>query len=185
VGTNLRKNRTDVPAEYHAVTFDAIATLQYPVAGKTRSSWTPDQLAEIAPFEGVAVTVTGYMAALKPQTGGTGESTNCHWTHAGEVDWHIALTKSAKEGEPGAIVVETTPRVRKDHPNWTPAALKPWVKSTTHTTESPVRISGWLMMDPEHRNHLGRYRTTLWEVHPITKIEVFQSGAWVNLDAMP
>ena len=104
------------------MTFDAIVTLQYSVAGKTRSSWTSDQLAEIAPFEGVAVTVTGYMAVLKPQTGGTGESTNCHWTHATEVDWHIALTKSAKEPEPGAIVVETTPRVRKDHPNWTPAA---------------------------------------------------------------
>src|SRR2546425_2208427 len=100
--------------------------------------------------------------ALKPQTGGTGESANCHWTRSNEVDWHIALTKFAKQGEPNAIVVKTTPRVRKDHPNWTPAALKPWVISTTHTTENPVRISGWLMMDPEHRNHLGRYRTTLW-----------------------
>ena len=41
------------------------------------------------------------------------------------------------------------------------------------------------MLDPEHRNHLGRYRSTLWEIHPITKIEVFTNGKWVDLDQKP
>ncbi len=33
------------------------------------------------------------------------------------------------------------------------------------------------MFDPEHRNRLGKYRMTLWETHPITKIEVFRDEA--------
>jgi len=48
-----------------------------------------------------------------------------------------------------------------------------------------VRISGWLMLDPEHRNHLNKYRGTLWEVHPITRIEVQQDSTWVLLDKLP
>jgi hypothetical protein len=42
----------------------------------------------------------------------------------------------------------------------------------------PVRISGWLLLDPVHKGHLGVYRSTLWEIHPITKIEVFKNGQW-------
>jgi hypothetical protein len=48
----------------------------------------------------------------------------------------------------------------------------------------PVRFSGWLLFDPEHKNHLGRFRQTLWEIHPITKIEVSTDGEWVDLDLL-
>jgi hypothetical protein len=41
------------------------------------------------------------------------------------------------------------------------------------------------MFDPEHAAHLGRYRSTLWEIHPITKIEVFKDGQWVDVDHLP
>ncbi len=122
----------------------------------------------------------GYFVAIKPQTGGSGESTNCHWTKGPQVDWHIALVKKPGQGEEDAVVVETTPRVRRSHPKWTIPRLDNWEHS-----DAPVRISGWLMIDPEHRNHLGTYRSTLWEVHPITKIEVFKDGQWVDLDKLP
>jgi len=177
-GTNRRKNRTDVPSLYHSVTFDAIDKLPYPVATKHRSDWSPAQLAEIKPFEGTALTVTGYLVAIKPQSGNS-ESCNCGMTRAAETDWHMALVKQPGGGEDEAIVVETTPRIRRSHPNWTKARLNPWVDS-----DDQVRISGWLMIDPEHRNHLGRYRNTLWEIHPITKIEVMLNGAWVDLDQL-
>ena len=55
--------------------------------------------------------------------------------------------------------------------------LGDWLNS-----DKPVRISGWLLLDPEHRNHLGKYRSTLWEIHPITRIEVMKDGSWVDLD---
>jgi hypothetical protein len=178
--TNRRKNRTDVPAQYHDVTFRAIADLPYPTAPKHRHDWLQPQLDSIAPFEGVAVRVVGYLVAIKVQTGGSGESTNCLLTHVADVDWHMALVEAPGKGEEEAVVVETTPRVRRTHPQWTKARLEPWRDS-----DQPVRISGWLMMDPEHRNHLGLYRSTLWEVHPVMMVEVWKDGAWVQLDILP
>lgn len=178
--TNRLKNRTDVPPGYHDVTFEALAGLPYPVDKPHRHDWTTAHLNDIARYEGTPVRVIGYIVALKPQTGGSGESTNCHWTGAAEVDWHIALVGEPGKGEEESVVVETTPRVRRNHPQWTAPRLRPWVDAA-----APVRISGWLMLDPEHRNHLGRYRGTLWEVHPITQIEVWQDTAWVSLDSLP
>ena len=175
--TNTRKNRTDVPTSYHDVDWDAIASLDYPVAPKSRTKWKANQLAQIAPYEGVAIRTVGFLAVIRPQTGGSGESTNCHFTKADEVDWHMALVQSAGDKERTSVVIETTPRVRQSHPNWSPQALADWV-----TSDQPVRISGWLMLDPEHRNHLDKYRSTLWEIHPITKIEVRKENQWVDLD---
>jgi hypothetical protein len=177
--TNKRKNRTDVPTAYHLVTWKAVETLPYPVAKKSLTDWTPDQIAQIAPYQGIAASVVGYLAAIKPQHG-SGESTNCHFTNPVEVDWHIPLVEKAGDAEATSIVVETTPRVRKLHPKWTPQALASWVNS-----DAPVRISGWTMLDPEHRAHLGKYRSTLWEIHPITKIEVFKDGQWSSADDLP
>ena len=179
--TNRRKNRTDVPQSYHATTFAAVADLAYPATrSKDRTEWPAESIAVIQRVEGAAVQVIGYLVALKPQTGGSGETTNCHWTQAAEVDWHVALVEHPGDGEATSIVVETTPRVRARHSPWTVARLTPWVDSS-----NPVRVSGWLLFDPAHRNHLGRYRKTLWEIHPITRIEVWQAGSWVDLDSLP
>ncbi|MCU1307922.1 MAG: hypothetical protein JWN45_2617 [Acidobacteriaceae bacterium] len=195
--TNRRKNRTDVPAEYHPVTWDAINTQKYPQgAPKSRTNWTPNQLAQTAPFEGAAVSVEGYLYKVKvesssPSAKRGGESTNCHARLANDVDWHMPLTANVDEGEDVAIIVETTPRVRQAHTNWTTARLKPW---TAHVGSQPnsnynrqkVRISGWLMLDPEHQDMINsRLRSTLWEIHPITKIEVWNNGQWVDSDNQP
>lgn len=172
--TNLRKNRTDVPASYHQASWKALQSLPYPTAGRSLDQWTPQQLAVIQPYEGIPVTVVGYLDAIKIEGA---ESTNCHFTNPEEVDWHMPLVEHSLDQEATSIVVETTPRVRQTHPKWTQGALAAWVKS-----DQPVRISGWALLDPEHRAHLGKYRSTLWEVHPITKIEVFENGQWVDLD---
>ena len=124
--------------------------------------------------------VVGYPVAIKPQDHGGGESTNCHFINPEEVDWHRALVERPGDVESTAIVVETTPRVRQSHVKWTTHALAPWLNST-----APVRISGWTMLDPEHRNHLGRFRSTLWEIHPITQMEAFQDGRWIDVGALP
>lgn len=29
---------------------------------------------------------------------------------------------------------------------------------------------------------INQFRSTLWEVHPITRIEVFKQGQWLDLD---
>jgi hypothetical protein len=101
----------------------------------------------------------------------------------------MPLTANVGEGEDVAIIVETTPRVRRDHLNWTTTRLKPWtahIGSNANNTynKQKVRISGWLMLDPEHKDMIDSgLRSTLWEIHPITKIEVWQDGSWVDLDS--
>ncbi len=190
--TNLRKNRTDEPSSYHAVTFDAIATAPYPKNEKSeRSSWPPADLAVIAAIEGAAVSVTGFVASTRgiivedSTNSSTGESTNCHSKDDPGVDWHMTIVKNKTDPKSAGIVVETTPRVRANGHPWTPALL-----ASAIANRDSVRISGWLMYDPEHFTQMTNYdpakpyastpkvRTTLWEVHPITKIEVFENGAW-------
>jgi hypothetical protein len=41
------------------------------------------------------------------------------------------------------------------------------------------------MFDHQHPDHLGKYRQTLWEIHPITGIEVWRDSGWVDLDSLP
>src|SRR5207249_4247091 len=87
-----------------------------------------------------------------------GESTNCHARLAEDVDWHMPLTAHVGEGEDVAIIVETTPRVRREHASWTTARLKPWTAhvgshANPNYNRQKVRISGWLMLDPEHQRH--------------------------------
>jgi hypothetical protein len=192
--TNRRKNRTDVPASYHLVTWDAIDTLDYAKgAPKSRMDWTSDQLATITPVEGAAITVEGFLYAVKvesssPNAKKGGESTNCHAHLANDVDWHMPLTANLGDGEDVAIIVETTPRVRRQHSQWTTARLEPWAahmgsKANATYNQEKVRISGWLMLDPEHQDMIDEgLRSTLWEIHPITKIEVWNNGQWVDLD---
>jgi hypothetical protein len=193
--TNARKNRTDVPSTYHPVTWNAINSLQVPRAKRSRMDWTQAQLDVIAPFEGAAVTVQGFLIKVKPETSSAsshgGETTNCHAHLAPDVDWHMPLTANLREQQDVAIVVETTPRIRQQHSNWTVDRLKPWTfmigsSENTSYNEQPVRISGWLMVDPEHQDMINSgLRSTLWEIHPITKIEVLKDGQWVDLDDLP
>jgi Bacterial SH3 domain len=182
--TNPRKNRIDIPTSYHPVTWDAINNLTFPQgAPRSLDNWTDAQRAEIAPFEGVAVTVEGFLVKVKVETSSVnakhgGESTNCHFHLAPDVDWHMPLTAHANEGEAVAIIVETTPRIRAEHPKWTVQNLSPWIG-----TGQEVRVSGWLLLDPEHQDMIDSgLRSTLWEVHPVTKIEVLKAGQWVDLD---
>jgi hypothetical protein len=177
--TFVRKNRSDSPASPHDVSWQAIHDLEYPVAKPLRKNWTPEQLADIAKFEGIPVRTIGYLVAAKPQNRGHGEGTNCHFHAATDTDTHLALVGSAGDAEKNSVVIEFTPRFLKAHPNWTALKLKHWVDA-----DQPVRITGWLMLDPDHRNHLNKFRATLWEIHPITKIEVSKDGAWVDFDTV-
>jgi hypothetical protein len=208
--TNLRKNRVDLPTVYHHVGFDTLARLEYPInhlgsrvaePPTQPNPWTAADLAVLAKYEGVAISLTGFIvtdngvivedAAHSP----TGESTNCHATDDVHVDWHVTLVHhqkdaNQKDAKSLGIVVETTPRVRAlaGH-GWTPDML-----SSAATKGDSVRVSGWLMYDPEHFSMMPHYdpsktykdaqvRATLWEVHPITKIEVFDGSTkqWRSL----
>jgi hypothetical protein len=182
--TNLRKNRVDPLPAAHDVAWSAINSLAFPAAKPSRLSWTPAQLAQIKPFEGVSLRVVAFLShQVKVETEGRGESTNCHFTQPEDVDWHVYLTEHPNEPIAKAVIIETTPRIRVGH-KWDPKVLERWVNKDT-----PVRVSGFLMLDPEHRDMIGSARSTVWELHPVMKIEVCKSTScteseWADLDTV-
>jgi hypothetical protein len=173
--TYLHKNRSDIPSAYHDVKWEAIHDLPFPDDKPLRKNWSPENIADIERYEGVAVRTIGHIVAVKPQAGNE-EGTNCCFSKVSETDIHIAIVGEAGDGERNSVVVETTPRFLKGHPKWTKKTLDQYSNQ-----DIPVRISGWLMFDPDHRAHLNKYRHTLWEIHPITAIEVMDNGQWKRL----
>ena len=162
---NQNKNRTDIPDDnaYVSLSWTALRDL-------------PSDRAEDLP--GSPVVVEGFLVhRVKVENDGGGESTNCHLLGEDEVDWHIYLSDTADLDDISqAVIVETTPRTRPLH-KWRKSDLDAVVNKDT-----PVRISGWLLYDFEHVNAIGTQRASVWEVHPITKIEVKRGDQWVNLD---
>jgi hypothetical protein len=172
---NRLKNRVD-EGEYVPVAFDSIANLPWPkgVERQTRDKWSSSDESAVERYEGVPVAVEGYLASAKQEGP---ESPNCHGDDAQFRDFHIWLVKDASDDRSKSIVVEVTPRVRANHPNWRTDVLGQIVKK-----DQRVRVSGWLMLDPEHPDQVGKTRATIWEIHPIMQIEVNQNGQWTPLD---
>ena len=125
-------------------------------------------------YEGPPVSLEGYLVDVKEEGP---ESTNCEIdTHAWH-DWHMWLVPTATEASnrdrTRAVVVEVTPRVRAITGSW----LLPSIRSLVHNKDK-VRVSGWLMWDPDHPDQVGKTRATTWEIHPVTRIEVERNGLW-------
>lgn len=174
---NRLKNRVD-EGKYVPVTFDSVLNLPWPpgVERKDRANWSTQDTAEVARYEGIPISIGGYLVEVRQQSP---ESTNCHGADPQFRDWHLWLVQNPQDDRSESIIAETTPRVRIDHPAWTLVVLEQIAKD-----KLPVRISGWLMLDPEHPDQVGKTRGTIWEIHPIMKIEVQRNGQWVSLDAL-
>jgi hypothetical protein len=172
---NTLKNRTDT-ATWLPASFDSLEKLAWPKAAERThyDSWPKDVRAQIDRGNGIPVVIEGYLWGAHKQGP---ESNNCHATDL--TDYHIWLTADPGQGRTGAIVVEATPRVLEGHPRWTIDALT----RIAHNNER-VRISGWTMFDPEHPDQVGKTRGTIWEIHPIMKIEVLRGGQWQDLDRL-
>jgi len=165
IALDSRKNRVDIPdpSAYIPIDWSVMANLP---------SSSPDDL------QGAPVMVVGNLShQIKVQDEAPGESANCNLLQPNEVDWHMYLTNAPNQGIAQAIIVETTPRTRPLH-NWNQAALKKLVN-----TKTQVRISGWLLYDFQHVSEIGTERATVWEVHPITRIEVSDgNGGWKDAE---
>jgi hypothetical protein len=46
-----------------------------------------------------------------------------------------------------------------------------------------VRLSGWLLLDTEHPEEVGRTRGTIWEIHPVMRIEARRGNRWVDISS--
>jgi len=138
-----------------------------------RSKWTPQQRDLAARWERQAVTVEGYLVfdAVKEDP----EACNCGSTKY--VDHHLWLASSPSMSRAKSMVVEVSPRQWASHRGWNKAET--FRRLIRH--KEKVRSAGWLTWDQEHAAHLGTYRRTLWEIHPIHQIQVQRGRQWVSL----
>jgi hypothetical protein len=120
--------------------------------------------------ESKGVTIEGYILKAKQEEA---ESCNCHSRDSSDWDFHIFLSDKPAHRISQCIVVEATPYTRSLHPDYTLAFFR-------SLAGKKVRITGWLMYDFEHEDVVGRYRSSLWEVHPITKVEVLEEGGQLS-----
>lgn len=175
---NRLKNR-DLPPDSYAPESVAEILEETPTEAeamgrKKRSRWSADALEEVAKLENHGVSVEGVLLRVKVEGP---ESCNCH--SSTNVDRHMWLATDPEDDRSESMVVEISPRLRGVHPNWTDERLRGLA-----TQHAKVRISGWALWDEEHPEQVGRTRGTLWEIHPIHKIEVWQDSRWMSLDDM-
>ena len=161
---NQLKNRYTAPADQDV---DAGVTLTAILApGDDTDRFNEDNAAEIV----------GYVYDVKP---GGKETCNCGATDPALRDTHIELVPSLTlNDKTHRVIVEVTPRWREmmaaQGEDWSTDALKARIKHKW------IRVRGWLLFDVEHvgnANHTNPggnnvWRATVWEVHPIAKLEV-------------
>jgi hypothetical protein len=171
---NRLKNRVD-SAAWVPAPFASVLALGWPagIVRRSRTEWTRSDARRVAASEGLPVAVEGYFVASKQEGP---EATNCHGAESKLRDWHLWLASSPGKDRRRSIVVETTPVIRARHPEWRLADIRRLVRDSTL-----VRVSGWLMLDPEHPDQLGKTRGTLWEIHPVMRIEIQRNGRWVEM----
>ncbi len=171
---NRRKNR-DVPPETYIARDLSTVTANPPVlmnmGRRARAEWTQEARDAVNEWEGTGASVEGRLIAIRTQGP---ESCNCESSDA--VDTHMWIApKASASAKPRSLVVEISPRTEALH-HWDHAKLVALAKQGAR-----VRISGWMLWDEEHGPEVGKSRGTLWEIHPIHKIEVLQNNAWVDL----
>jgi hypothetical protein len=166
---NPYKNREDAPL---AAKINPNATLPAVLApGNDLTRWSRE---DGAIFEGIVVGV---------KIGGI-ETVNCHAKDAAHRDTHIELALDANAPETQRVIVEVTPRWRQKMAgtfDWSTSALKQQLMGKR------VRITGWLFDDLEHKPQAentnpgaaGNWRATVWEIHPITGIQVLPAAVAV------
>jgi hypothetical protein len=171
---NRLKNRVD-SADWVPTAITKVLGLDWPamVVRRARDEWSHGELRSVAQEEGLPVAVEGYFVAAKTEGP---EATNCHGADTKFRDWHLWLAPNPGKDRRRSIVVETTPAVRAQHADWKLTAIHGLAKDS-----SRVRVSGWLLFDQEHPEQVGKTRGTLWEIHPVMRIEVMRAGHWVPM----
>ena len=128
-------------------------------------------------------TIEGIVVRVKE---GSKETCNCHASQAIDQDTHVELALSDSAPPTQRVVVEVTPRIRKQMKDagtdWSTASLQ-GRGAADGIVGKWVRITGWLFFDDihvkiaENTNPGGAHnvRATCWEIHPITALQVLDS----------
>lgn len=127
---------------------------------------------------------------------GTGESVNCGGKTEEENDIHIALGLQLPTQECASVTAEISPHYRPQSWNeighfeiWNPATKKYVVNAAiaSRLQAQPLRFTGQLFFDASHElcacgTTCSPSRSSVWEIHPVYKIDVCKSGTQCRED---
>lgn len=117
--------------------------------------------------EGTLVRIVAYVDRARYSDVEKGESVNCNLSGDTNNDVHIPLIGKPGADECTSVTAEISPHYR---PNaWTPGNL--------NKQKLPVRITGQLMFDAEHKPCTKTKveepkRQSVWEIHPVYNVEL-------------
>lgn len=169
---NLAKNRTDIPApaDVQELSIAELAGISEPASWKTGTA----RDAIVSPGrEGTPVRIVGRLKIVRREHK---ETCNCELNSITDTDLHLVVVRKLSDPEEKSVTCEITPRLRAaGHSNWVFHRVSPLQGKF-------VRVTGWLMLDTGHLHqssllpgeHLRAplKRSTNWEIHPVTKLEV-------------
>jgi hypothetical protein len=117
----------------------------------------------VAQNEGRPVQAEGYLLLVRHEGP---ESPNCH--SATQRDYHtwFSVSPGTTADRDHSLIAELTPRVVARNPGWGNE------HAILNLKGAHVRLSGWLLLDQERPEQLQKTRGTIWEVHPVMKIDV-------------
>lgn len=136
-----------------------------------RATWPASALSEISAVEQKGAVVEAFLIDVKQEGP---ETTNCRRQDLH--NYHLWMVDAQAQTKAQAVVVEMTPRWLAANPGWRLQTLRRLAQQG-----AKVRMTGWLMFDTDHPDQIGKTRGGLWEIHPITKIEVFSGSRWIEL----
>ncbi len=117
--------------------------------------------------EGMVVSVVGFVEAAHYSDVSDGESVNCELKEDANNDIHIPIVPTAGVDECSSVTAEISPHYRPEV----------WTASHVNKPGVPMRFTGQLMFDAEHRpchdgKAQGPKRTSVWEIHPVYAMDV-------------
>lgn len=176
---NRLKNRISEPksvTDYTVPQIIAISNDFLMQQGKRlRKSWYPSARLYAEEKESMGVRVTGYL--LRARESGN-KSANGYIDSLR--DYHLWIADKPTAERRTTMLAEVAPRWKVVYPEWSINAFKRLADQ-----KAKVRVTGWLLWDPEHGSDVQNSRGTSWEVHPLTKFEVWSDSTWIELRLLP
>ena len=159
-----QKNRTTVPAAFELLTFaEFLALPSLPV------EYRPSDWEMVRRYSQRGVSLEGYLAEVVQWYDGLTYG-RLPW----QGDVHLHLRERPQPGcfpegpRSGQLVAEVTPYFQPPETGWSYAVLLELCQR-----QARVRLSGFLLHDYPHEQTVGKWRASAWEIHPVTKIEVW------------
>jgi len=181
----VQKNRLKIPCHYTGMTVQQMLSLPKLSANVRALPAGNQNLKDLQARESQPVVLEGYLALVKD---GGQEGTNCKSPTRKDVHMEIVDTDAAdpKSNRGQHVITEVTPWFEEAVTTWTKgtiglyAAYVDGYSGNQLRPPTKIRVYGWLFYDEAHVSDgsIGQWRGTAWEIHPITRIEVFENGVW-------